>query len=82
MDDYQDNVETTKEKTNNPELQKGNEYVIKRTPYEPFYVRVLNVTVKMYHLRYENGNTVWLEKDYYHNPLLLTGKAQRYTGTP
>jgi len=65
MDDYQDNTELT-EKSNNPELQKGREYIIKRTTYDPFYVRILDVTEKMYHFQYENGNKHWLEKDYYH----------------
>ena len=47
------------------ELQKGREYIVKRTPNNPFYVKVLEVTNKLYRFQYENGNTDWVEKDYY-----------------
>ena len=66
MDEYGDR-ELDIKKTNNPELQKGREYIIKRTMYEPFYVMILDVTEKVYHFQYENGNTAWVEKDYYKN---------------
>lgn len=56
---------------NNPELQKGGEYIIKRTRHESFYVKVLNVTKKLYHFKYENGNTTWMEKDYYNQTYTL-----------
>jgi len=64
MDEYGDQELNTK-KNDNPELQKGHEYIIKRTMYEPFYVMILDVTEKCYRFKYENGNTTWVEKDYY-----------------
>lgn len=66
MDEYGDR-EITPKSNKNPELQKGHEYVIKRTTYDPFYVMVLDVTDKCYRLRYENGNINWIEKDYYNS---------------
>lgn len=64
MDEYGDR-ELDIEKNDNVELQKGHEYIIKRTKYDPFYVTVLDVTAKCYRFQYENGNTDWVEKDYY-----------------
>ena len=66
MDEYQDNDELKELiQKENPELKQGHEYIIKRSMYEPFYIKVLNVTEKCYHFKYENGNTTWVEKNYY-----------------
>jgi RecJ-like exonuclease len=64
MDEYND-WKVVEKGNNNPELVKGHEYILKRTTYDPFYILVLDVTEKTYHFKYENGNTFWVEKDYY-----------------
>ena len=68
MDDYGDSDDLKKlfEKSN-PELKQGNAYIIKRTMYDPFYIKVLRVTEKCYKLQYENENTIWVEKEYYNS---------------
>jgi len=65
MDEYGD--QEIEKRENQPELQKGREYLVKRTMYDPFHIRVLDVTEKAYRFQYENGNTTWVEKDYYNN---------------
>lgn len=70
MDEYGDQ-ELDIKKNKNPELQKGHEYIIKRTMYDPFYIMVLDATEKCYRFQYENGNTTWVEKDYYHDTYMF-----------
>jgi|SRR6056297_1031282 len=57
----------------NPELKKGGEYILKESKYcsHSYYVVVLNVTEKYYHLQYENGNTEWVEKKDFQNNIIV-----------
>jgi hypothetical protein len=65
MDEYEDRE--IKKRADQTELQKGREYIIKRTSYDPFYIKVLDVTKTCYRFQYESGNTDWVLKDYYNS---------------
>lgn len=65
MDECYDGDKNLSKTKDNPELQKGREYIIKRTSYDPFYVKVLDVTNTCYRFQYESGTTDWVLKDYY-----------------